>query len=162
MLDFEDFCMGEKEEEEEEEEETEEEQDVSPQFFYKHKRLIDSQNYLERYCNVLPIFGLNSSKYDVNVIKSYLLLLFVNEGKIDPKVIRKANRFVCFKFGDVQLPDTLKFLGGAMSLDFFFERIKDIKDERFYEWFDDPEKLNINRLPPYGNLFSKLRTKQSP
>ena len=34
------------------------------------KQLIDLQERLERYCNVLPIFGFNSAKYDLNLIKS--------------------------------------------------------------------------------------------
>ena len=37
------------------------------------KQLIDLQEHLERYCNVLPIFGFNSAKYDLNLIKSYLI-----------------------------------------------------------------------------------------
>ena len=40
---------------------------------FQKKQLIDLQEHLERYCNVLPIFGFNSAKYDLNLIKSYLL-----------------------------------------------------------------------------------------
>ena len=42
------------------------------------KQLIDLQEHLERFCNVLPVFGFNSAKYDLNLIKSYLLLILVN------------------------------------------------------------------------------------
>ena len=34
------------------------------------KQLIDLQEHLERYCNVLPIFGFNIAKYDLNLMKS--------------------------------------------------------------------------------------------
>ena len=44
---------------------------VSTQFLQIQKnQLIDLQETLERYCNVLPVFGFNSGKYDRNLIKS--------------------------------------------------------------------------------------------
>ena len=43
------------------------------------------------------------------LIKSYLLLLSVNERGIEPIVIKKANQFVSSKFGDVQLLHIKKF-----------------------------------------------------
>ena len=39
-------------------------------------------------------------------------------------VIKKANHFVFFKFGDVQFLDILNFLGGATSLDSFLKAYK--------------------------------------
>ena len=82
----------------------EEEKDLSTQFLQMQKnQLIDLQEHFERYCNVLPVFGFNSSKYDINMIKSYLLPILVNEPDIEPIVIKKANQFVSFKFGDIQL-----------------------------------------------------------
>ena len=58
----------------------EEENDLSTQFLEMQKnQLIDLQEHFERYCNVLPVFELNSAKYDSNLIKSYLLPILVNE-----------------------------------------------------------------------------------
>ena len=42
------------------------------------KQLFDLQEHLELYCSVLPIFGFNSAKYDLNLIKSHLLPILVN------------------------------------------------------------------------------------
>ena len=68
VLEFEDECLE------------VEEKDVSTQFLQMQKnQLLDLQEHLERYCNVLPVFGFNSSKYDINLIKRYLLPLLVNE-----------------------------------------------------------------------------------
>ena len=119
--------------------------------------LIDLQEHFERYCNTLPVFDFNSAKYDINLIK-YLLPILVNERQIEPTVIKKANQFVSFKFGDVQLLDTMNFLGGATSLDSFLKAYKTEETKRFfpYEWFDNPKKLNNKELPPYDSLFSKL------
>ena len=65
---------------------------VSTQFLQiQGNQLIDLQESLERYCNVLPVFGFNSAKYDLNLIKAYLLPILVNERDIEPTVIKKPN-----------------------------------------------------------------------
>ena len=57
----------------------------SPQMQKNH--LIEVQEHFERYCNVLPVFGFNSAKYHINLIKSSLLPILVNERDIEPTVI---------------------------------------------------------------------------
>ena len=95
---------------------------TSTQFLQIQKnQLIDLQESLERYCNVLPVFGFNSAKYDLNLIKSYLLPILVNERDIEPTVIKKANQFISFKIGDIQLLGIMNFLGGATSLGSFLK-----------------------------------------
>ena len=147
---FEDHCF----------EDDNEEKDASTQFLQMQKnQLIELQEHLERYCNVLPVFGFNSAKYDINLIKSYLLPILINERNMEPTVMKKANQFVSFKFGDVQLLDIMNFLGGATSLDSFLKAYKTAETKGFfpYEWFDCPQKMNNSELPPYDAIFSKLR-----
>ena len=72
----------------------EKEQDVSTQFLQMQKnQLIDLQERFERYCNVLPVFGFHSAKYDINLIKSCLLPILVNERSMEPT---KKSQPVCF------------------------------------------------------------------
>ena len=97
-------------------------------------QLIDLQEHFERYCNVLPAFGFNSAKYDFNLIKSYLLPILVNERDIEPPVMKKANQFVSFKFGDIQLLDIMNFLGGATSLDSFLKAYKTKETKGFFPY----------------------------
>ena len=112
---------------------TAEENQLSTQFLQMQKNhLIDLQEHFERHCNTLPVFGFNSAKYDINLIKSYLLPSLVNERQIEPAVIRKVNQFVSFKFGDVQLLDIRNFLGGATSLDSFLKAYKTEKTKGFF------------------------------
>ena len=149
-FEFEDHCF----------EDDNEEKDASTQFLQMQKnQLIELQEHLERYCNVLPVFGFNSAKYDINLIKSYLLPILINERNMEPTVIKKANQFVSFKFGDVQLLDIMNFLGGATSLDSFLKAYKTAETKGFfpYEWFDCPQKMNNSELPPYDAFFSKIR-----
>ena len=149
-FEFEDHCF----------EDDNEEKDASTQFLQMQKnQLIELQEHLERYCNVLPVFGFNSAKYDINLIKSYLLPILINERNMEPIVIKKANQFVSFKFGDVHLLDIMNFLGGATSLDSFLKAYKTAETKGYfpYEWFDCPQKMNNSELPPYDAFFSKLR-----
>ena len=69
---------------------------TSTQFLQiQKKELIALQEDLECYCNVLLILSFSSAKYDLNLIKSYLLPILVNEHNIEPTVIKKANQFIC-------------------------------------------------------------------
>ena len=150
VFEFEDHCF----------EDDDEEKDVSTQFLQMQKnQLIVHHEHLARYCIVVPVFGFNSAKYDINLIKSSLLPILINERNMEPTVIEKANQFVSFKFGDVQLLDIMNFLGGATSLDSFLKAYKTSETKRFspYEWFDCPQKMNNRELPPYDASFSKPR-----
>ena len=90
---------------------------ASTQFLQIQKnQIFDLQEPLERYCNVLLVFGFNSAKYDLNLTKSYLQPILVNERDIE-RTVKKANHFTSFKFSDIQLLDIINFLGGATSLD---------------------------------------------
>ena len=139
-----------------------EEKDASTQLLQMQKnRLIELQKHFERYCNVLPVFGFNSAKYDFNLINFYLLPILINERKMEPTVIKKANQFVPFKFADVQLLDIMKFLGGATRVDSFLKAYKRAETKGFfpfpYECFNCLQKMNNSELPPYDAFFRKLR-----
>ena len=138
----------------------EEEKNLSTQFLQMQKnQLTNLKENSERYCKILPVFGFNSAKYDINLIKSYLLPILVNDRDIEPTVIKKANQFVSFKFGDIQLLDIMNFLGATTSLDSFLKAYKTKEKKGFfpYEWFDCPEKVKNKELPPYESFFSVLR-----
>ena len=149
VIEFEDHCL----------EDDNEEKDASTQFLQKQKnQLIELQEHLERYCNVLLVFGFKSAKYDINLIKSYLLPILINERNMEPTVIKKAKKIVSFNFGDVQLLVIINFLGGATSLDSFFKasyRTSETKGFFPDERFDGPQKVNNSELPPYEAFLSQ-------
>ena len=123
-------------------------------------QLIDLRESRKRYCNVLPVFGFNSAKYDLKVIKSYLLPILNKEQDIEATVIKKTNQFISFKFGDIQLLDIMKFPDVATSLDSFLKAYKTSETKRFfpYEWFDHPDKMQNTELPPFVAFYSKVRS----
>ena len=89
-----------------------------------------------------------------------MLPILVNEGNIEPTVIKKANQFISFKVGDFQLLDIMNFIAGATSLDSFLKAYKTSETKGFfpYEWFDHPDKKQNPELPPYDAFYSKLRS----
>ena len=122
---FEDHCF----------EDDNEEKDASTQFLQMQKnQLIEIQEHVVRYCKVLPMFGFKIAKYDINLIKSYLLPILINERNMEPTVIKKANQIVSFKFDDVQLPEIMKFLGGATSVDSFLKAFRTSKTKNFFPY----------------------------
>ena len=73
-----------------------EESDMSTQFLQIQKnQLIPLKKHLERYVNILPVFGI----YDLNLIKSYLIPYLIRDKEQETSVIKKANNFISFKFG---------------------------------------------------------------
>ena len=138
-----------------------EEKAALTQFLQMQKnQMIELQEHLERYCNVLSVFGFNGAKYDINLMKSYLLPILINERNMEPTVIQKANQFVSFKFGDVQLLDIMNFLGGATSLDSFLKTYKTSETKGFfpYEWFDCPQKIINSEQLPYDAFSINFET----
>ena len=91
----------------------------------QNNQLIELLEHLERYWNVLSVFGFNSAKYDLFlIISSSLPIRYVNERDNEPTAIKKANQFVSFKFDEVQLFNILNFLGGGTSVDSFLRPTK--------------------------------------
>ena len=115
---------------------------VPHSFFTDTKnQLIDLQESLERYYDVLPVIGFNSATDDLNLIQSCLLPILVNERDLQPTVVKKANQFISFKFGDIQLMDIMNFLGGATSLDSFLKAYKTFTHDKSQKDFSPTNGL---------------------
>ena len=144
-LEFEDECIVEEEEE----------GDAPTQFLQTQKKqLFGLQDHLERYCIVFWVFGFNGEKYDINLLKSYLLPLLVNERGIEPLVIKKANQFVSFEFGDVQLLDIMNILGGATKFDFFWKLTRLQRGKIIFH-------MNGSKIQKTSTILNFLYTKSS-
>ena len=76
---------------------------------------------LENYYSTIPVFDFNSCRYDLNLIKEYLLHHLLIERKVVPKVIPMGNKYIGINFLGLQFLDILNFLGGATTLDNFLK-----------------------------------------
>ena len=121
------------------------------------KMLSKLRQDFENYYSTIPVFGFNSSRYDLNLIKEYLHHLLI-EKNVVPKVIRTGNKYIGMNFHGSQFLDILNFLGGATTLDNFLKAYGASEEDFFpYEWFDSAEKMNESQLPPIESFWSKLK-----
>ena len=125
--------------------------------------LLNLKEALDNYISTFPVFGFNSGKCDLNLIKSYLIPNLIKEKGLQPSVIKKTNHFISFKFGNMQMLEIMNFIGGATTLDSFLKAYESSETKGFfpYEWFDCPSKFDDEQLPLYTEVFSKLRN-QNP
>ena len=93
---------------------------------------------LERYCNVLPVFGLNGGNNDLNVIKMFLVPILFDKGGTEHTGMKDANQFISFKNGVIQLLEEVKVFRGVTSLDSLLKAYKlpGTKGLFPYEWLD--------------------------
>ena len=99
---------------------------------FQQKQFLDLQRHFDSYIDTLPVFGFNSGKYDLNIIKTYLIPHLITDRSIQSTVIKKANHIISFSFGDIQFLDILKFLGGAISLDLFLKPYQSEETKGFF------------------------------
>ena len=99
-------------------------------------QIFDLQEHRKRFRNILPVFGFNYAKYDLNIVKTFLLPILINERDIRPTVNKKkTNQFTSFKFGDFQFLDIMNFLGRATSLvSSFLEAYKTSQTKRYFPY----------------------------
>ena len=82
---------------------------ASTQTLQTHRnQLIEIQVLLERYCNVISVFGFDSEKYDLNLITCCLQSILVNERDSEPAVLKTANQCISFKFADFRILRTFQ------------------------------------------------------
>ena len=114
----------------------------------------------EDYYTTIPVFGLNSSRCDLNLIKEYLLHhLLIEKNVVFPNVFRMGNILAwiflvhCFwTFETSGEERNLWTPSNSLAYEASEEKV-------FfpYEWFDSIEKLNVSQLPPIESVGSKLR-----
>ena len=129
------------------------EEDLTTQFLQMQR------NHLNDLLEHFELFGFISANFNINLIKSYLLPILVDERVIEPTVAKKSNQCVFFKFGDIQILDIMNFFGDATGLDSLLKVDKSKETKGFcpYEWVPSPKKMNNQEIPSYDSIFSILR-----
>ena len=109
----------------------------------QENQLIDLKLFLKRYVNTIPEFGFISGRYDLKIIKFYLMpYLICDKGTLN-NIHLKSHDFKSFRFGDVQFLDKMKFLGGAATLNSILKAYKASETKTIfpYEWFANHARL---------------------
>ena len=140
---------------------TAEEMVLSTQFLQTQKnKLIVLQEHFKRYCNTLPVFGFNSAEYDINLIKSCLLPILVNERKLNQQLSRKLISLFASSLLMCSYLIFWTFLVGLLVLTRSSKIIKRRKPKLFSPMSCSTVvrqyKLKNKKVPSY-DFFSKLR-----
>ena len=107
--------------------------------------------------NQVPVFGFNSGRYDINMIKEY----FVKNLAIisDVNVAKKENSYMFFSTSNFKFLDIKNYLAPGLSYDAWCRAYGcELQKLAFpYEWFDSYEKLNHKGPVKYEEFYSSLK-----
>ena len=107
--------------------------------------------------NQVPVFGFNSGRYDINMIKEY----FVKElAEIsDVKVAKKENSYMFLSLPNFKFLDIKNYLAPGLSYDAWCRAYGcELQKLAFpYEWFDSFDKLNHKGPVKYEEFYSSLK-----
>ena len=127
-------------------------------------------------CSTLPVYGFNSSGYDLPLIARYLFPAMLKL-RWDPRVIKNGSKYKSVEFSlfdrapfqgkervlksRISFMDISSFLAAGYDLDTFvkaFSGANQLEKSYFpYEFLDDYEKLTLQTLPPYDSFVSSLK-----
>ena len=107
--------------------------------------------------NQVPVFGFNSGRYDINMIKEY----FVKNLAIisDVNVAKKENSYMFLSTPKFKFLDIKNYLAPGLSYDAWCRAYGcELQKLAFpYEWFDSFEKLNHIGPVKYEEFYSSLK-----
>ena len=85
---------------------------------------MDLLRQLNEYVRQLPLLGFNSSRYDLNLIKSKLLPKLGMHKVKSPFVVKKGNTYACITAEKFKLLDVSDYLAAGYSYDSFLKAYK--------------------------------------
>ena len=107
--------------------------------------------------NQVPVFGFNSGRYDINMIKEY----FVGDlAEIsDVNVAKKENSYMFLSTPNFKFLDIKSYLAPGLSYDAWCRAYGcELQKLAFpYEWFDSFDKLNHKGPVKYEEFYSSLK-----
>ena len=113
------------------------------------------------YCKQLPVLGFNSSRYDLNLIKTILTKFLVEKETNKNKIftIKKGNSYCTISNKELKFLDISHYLAPGFSYSDFLKsfEVEESKSYFPYEWFDCTSKLDHAVLPPYEAFYSSIK-----
>ena len=114
------------------------------------------RNLWKTWVNQVPVFGFNSGRYDINMIKEYFVKNLA--GISDVNVAKKENSYMFLSLPQFKFLDIKNYLAPGLSYDAWCRAYGcELQKLAFpYEWFDSFEKLNHEGPVKYEEFFSSL------
>ena len=107
--------------------------------------------------NQVPVFGFNSGRYDINMIKEYFVKDLAEIS--DVKVAKKENSYMFLSLPNFKFLDIKNYLAPGVSYDAWCRAYGcELQKLAFpYEWFDSFDKLNHKGPVKYEEFYSSLK-----
>ncbi|BFZ13860.1 hypothetical protein BsWGS_16899 [Bradybaena similaris] len=146
-----------------------------------HLEMPDLITRFDDYLRQLPVIGFNSGKYDVNVIKPYLVKYFVDkaegltieeddteaqtaaedikEKKAFNYVVKRNNNFMCLATKKLKMLDIVNYIAPGFSYSKYLAsyQIPEQKGVFCYEYITALKQLDEPALPEHEAFYSKLK-----
>lgn len=122
------------------------------------KKLSTLVEVMDVYCGQMICLGFNSSKYDMNLIQSYLAK-FLNLDSDNIFTVKRNNQYACMSTSTLKFLDITSYLSPGVNYAKFLKAfdVQECKEFSPYEWFDDVTKLDHPTLPPHEAFYSRLK-----
>jgi hypothetical protein len=121
----------------------------------QYNRLADE---LDGYISEILCFGFNSAKYDIPLIKPFLVKYLLEKNKDIDYVIKKGNNYMCLKANNIKFVDVTNFLAAGAKYDEYLAAMG-VKQRKFfwpYEKFTSLALLKQTHFPSHTDFYSKL------
>ena len=129
----------------------------------EEKRLKNVKACLSKltYIGQLTILGFNSQKYDVPLIRHYLVLSLIKQDSTPKQVIKKMGGFMSIATKRLKFLHIPNFLVTGTNLASFYEsfQVSTPKGSFPYQWFDSLEKLEFPGLPEDQERFRSISSR---
>ena len=115
------------------------------------------RNLWKTWVKQVPIFGFNSGRYDINMIKEYFVKNLTEIS--DVNVAKKENSYMFLSTPNFKFLDIKNYLAPGLSYDAWCRAYGcELQKLAFpYEWFDSFEKLNHIGPVKYEEFYSSLK-----
>lgn len=120
---------------------------------------------LEVYLKTIPIVSFNGQRYDLQVLKSDLILELLRQDACDDDglrfVIKRSNSLVCVESEHLRFVDITNFIAPGSTYASYLSAFGCAEAKGFfpYEWVDCLSKLTSKQLPPQTAFYSSLTEK---
>ena len=106
----------------------------------------------------LFVFGFNSSRCDIKLIKKLLFKELCEHGQQPTFTVKKSGKYPCIKTEHLKFLDVLQFLALGYNLRSFFRAFGVSEQKGFfpYDYFVSADQLDKTTLPTYNTFYSTI------
>ena len=135
------------------------------EYFKEYLNGIDNDILYEKfnqYIRQIPVLGFNNSKYDLKVMRDYLIPILVEQEDIK-FVIKKGTQYNCILTENLRFLDILSYLPLGFDYHHFLKAYGASTTKGFfpYEWFNSLDNLTATEFPSYDSFYSSLKSKNT-